>query len=135
MYLFHSLMKQLKMPLDGATSAQNTDLSLLIDKWCAEQPNIITSLRNTFMDGGTEAQRLRHIDRNFIQPKVTKRDPEGVVATYDYSRLFSEIGMEFTAELLNLRELISQIRLPADVRASAKYWITRIKKKAGTEPC
>ena len=133
MYLFHSLMKQLKIPLDGGTSAQNTDLSLLIDKWCAKKPDIITSLRNTFMDGGTGAQRLRHIDRNFIQPKVAKRDtdPEGAVATYDYSRLFSDTGMEFTAELLNLRELIS--RLPADVKASAKYWIKRIKKKAGTE--
>jgi len=50
MYLFHSLMKQLKIPLDGGTSAQNTDLSLLIDIWCAEQPDIITSLRNIFMD-------------------------------------------------------------------------------------
>jgi hypothetical protein len=126
-------MKQLKIPLDGGTSSQNTDLSLLIDKWCAKQPDIITSLLNTFMDGGTGAQRLCHIDRNFIQPKVAKRDtdPEGAVTTYDYSRLFSQTGMEFTAELLNLRELIS--RLPADVNASAKYWIKRIKKKAGTE--
>jgi class 3 adenylate cyclase len=56
---------------------------------------------------------------------------QGAVATYDYSKLFSETGMEFTTKLLNLRELIS--RLPADVRASAKYWIKRIKKKAGTE--
>jgi hypothetical protein len=53
MCLFHSLMKQLKIPLDGGTSAHNTDLSLLIDKWCAKQPDIITSLRNTFMNGGT----------------------------------------------------------------------------------
>ena len=36
MCLFHSLMKQLKIPLDGGTSVQNTDLSLLIDKWCAK---------------------------------------------------------------------------------------------------
>ena len=39
--------------------------------------------------------------------------------------------MEFNAELLNYRELIS--RLPTDVKASAIYWIKRIKKKAGTE--
>ena len=39
--------------------------------------------------------------------------------------------MEFQAELLNYRELIS--RLPTDVRASEKYWIKRIKHKAGTE--
>ena len=132
-YLFLSLLKQLKIPLVGGTQTQAEDLSLLIDKWCAKQPDIITSLRNTFMDGGTGADRLRHIERNFIQPKVAKRDtdPEGAIASYDYTKLFSETGMEFQAELLNYRELIS--RLPADVRASAKYWIKRIKHKAGTE--
>ena len=85
------------------------------------------------MGGGTGADSLRRIERNFIQPKVATRDtdPEGAIASYDNTKLFSETGMEINAELLNYRELIS--RLPTDAKASANCWIKRIKKTAGTE--
>jgi hypothetical protein len=55
------------------------------------------------MNGGTGADSLRHIKRNFIQPKVAKgdTDPEGAIASYEYTKHFSETGMEFNAELLN----------------------------------
>ena len=133
LYLFESLLSTLEIPSVGGTALQQKQLTQLVDKWCAKRSEVITSLRSTFEAGGSGYQRFTHVVKNFIRPKVAKRDidPEKDVAEYHYSKLFRGTGMHFSEKLLEFKEMIS--RLPVKVRGDAAHWIRRIERKAGCQ--
>jgi hypothetical protein len=74
LYLFRDFLEQADIPEKGGDPIQDKNLKLAVNKWCKAKAPIITSLRNTFGEGGSGEDRLGHVIDIFIQPKIKQRD-------------------------------------------------------------
>ena len=133
LYLFRDFLEQADIPEKGGDPVQDKNLKLAVNKWCKAKAPIITSLRNTFGEGGSGEERLGHVIDIFIQPKIKQRDldPEKELAIYKYSKLYAGNGLAFHSELGRYREILA--RLPDDVKGSPRHWIKRVEMHAGSK--